>query len=630
MPSAQNNRETKMMNLFEAKTNQPATRTLQARHHAIAAAIGCFAFPVLAMDFQLSDDVKLKFNSTVTFGTTLRTESPDPSAYGTLSAARVGLVPGQLGSNSGSSNLNFQGGAPVSTVLKGVADFELTRKNMGLFMRVKAWNDFELKNGSRAYGNTPNGFARNVPLSDNGFDSAATFSNAQLADVYVFGNVPLGDTSSVDVRLGRQVINWGGAKLFAGGVSAISPVDAPASQRPGALPQEGKVPVGMLAFSLKNTKEWGLEGFAPYEFRPNVLPGCGTFFAANNYAPTGCGYVSVLGGAPFSFDDPTALANGRYLHRRDDVPTSNSGQFGLSVRYSAAAINTDFRGYMVNYHSPTLSTRTYNPNIAGGYGLQTTTRLTDPNGLAYAAIYPENIQLFAASFETKVNASSVIYGELAYRPNQPITLNATDSISAALSRSPTSALNLAKGTNAIPPGGTFDNYDRFAVTNLSLGITQVFDKAMGASRVTVTGELGWSNVAGLPDPGVLRYGRAEDFGGAAVNGFPCTDTTVAQKACARDGFVSTDAWGYRIRAVATYPGAFFGGTLTPSITFAHDVRGYSYDGSLNQGRMTLRPAIRAEWSKKYFTDIQYTMISGGTYNSRTDRDTLALAVGMTF
>jgi len=38
-------------------------------------------------------------------------------------------------------------------------------------------------------------------------------------------------------------------------------------------------------------------------------------------------------------------------------------------------------------------------------------------------------------------------------------------------------------------------------------------------------------------------------------------------------------WGYRARVASTYNEAFLGVTLTPSFTVAHDVRGYSYDGT---------------------------------------------------
>jgi len=185
--------------------------------HTVALALASLSLPIEAMDFKLGDDVEGKFNATVTAGTMIRTESPDPSVLGALSAARVGGPPGQLNANAGSSDLNFQKGRPVSTVLKGVVDLELKRRDFGFFARVKAWDDFALKNGDRAYGNIPNGFTQNVPLSDSGFDPAAKFSNVQLADVYVFGRANVGSDKTLDVRVGRQVLNWGASQFVAGG-----------------------------------------------------------------------------------------------------------------------------------------------------------------------------------------------------------------------------------------------------------------------------------------------------------------------------------------------------------------------------------------------------------------------------
>lgn len=595
----------------------------------VALAAAAFSAAAGAADFKLGEDIDGRFHAVATAGTMIRTEAPDPTVYGTLSAARVGTAPGQLGGNSGRNDFNFARGKPVSTVLKGVADLELKRRDSGIFLRAKAWYDFELKDGDRAYGNAPNGFRQYVPLSDNGFDPAAKFANAQLADAYVFTRFGA-DEAATSLRIGRQVANWGVARFIGGGIDVVNPADFAARMRPGALPEESKIPVGMVYASLAGNKEWGLDGFAQYEFRHNVFVPCGSFFDTTYYAATGCNYVSVLGGG--GVNDATALANGLYPKRNADIDAGDGGQFGLSLRYRAAALNTEFRGYAMNYHSRMPSVRGTNPNVAGGYGLAapTWTRLTDPNGLKYAMIYPENIRLFGLSFDTRLDRTLRFYGEIARRSNQPISLNPSDLIAASLTRSPTSALNLAKNTTAIPPGGTFDGYDRFKVTTTILGLDKAFPNAWGAQRLVLSAELGWHRVDGLPNPGVLRYGRSDDYGIAAINGFACTDTTAAQKSCAHDGFVTTDAWGYRLRLAATYPGALLGATLTPSLMFSHDVDGYSYDGTFLKGRRILRPAIRADWARGYFAEVQYTRISGGAYNTLVDRDTLTLVAGISF
>ena len=165
------------------------------------------------------------------------------------------------------------------------------------------------------------------------------------------------------------------------------------------------------------------------------------------------------------------------------------------------------------------------------------------------------------------------------------------------------------------------------MTTASLGANQVLSSA-GA---ILSGEIGWSHIAGLPGPGILRYGRSEDYGVAAVDGgAACIDTTAARKSCAQEGFITSNAWGYRLRLAANYPETFFGGRLTLSLAFAQDVNGYSYNGSFLKGRRVLRPGLRADWNRRYFSEIIYTRVAGGDYNNQVDRDNLVLAVGANF
>jgi hypothetical protein len=379
---------------------------------------------------------------------------------------------------------------------------------------------------------------------------------------------------------------------------------------------------------------WGAEAFVQYEWRPNVYPGCGTFYSIANYVPVGCNYVSVLPVAGGGGNDPNQLMSGRYAHRGADAKASDSDQFGVSWRISPADLQTDVRLYAMQLHSRVPSIRVTNANVPGTPGNYGTlaqpaiSRLTDPNGARFALMYPENIQLSGISFESKLSPNARAYGELAYRPNQPINLNASDLIAAFLQRSPTSALNLSKGVNALPAGARFDGYDRFAVTNLSLGLSQGFANILGSQRLVLIGEMGMSHVSGLPDADRLRYGRSDDYGAAAYTGGPaCVASALS---CAKDGFVTTYAWGYRLRAEATYANALAGATVTPSLFFLQDVQGYSFDGNFAEGRRSLRAGLRFDWDKQYFAEAQYNLMMGGLYNNLSDRDTFTVFAGMRF
>lgn len=623
------------MTQSKAMKNTHSLRLFTLSHQLVAVGLlgpaSAALTPALATtEFNLDNGVQAKLNATVTFGSAYRLEDADARQLGALAASKVpGAPAGMLVGNVGGSDLNFQKGTPVSTVLKATADLELRKNGYGVFLRAKTWHDYALIDGTaRGWGNYVNQYTPFVPLRDDGMHPEARFSGTEIVDAYAFGSVDVGAANPVNLKIGRQFLNWGEARMIGGGINIINPVNAPGATRPGATPEESRLAVGMVSASFAQGKDWGLDGFLQYESRTTVLPGCGTFYAVANFAPTGCNYVGVLA----ALTDAQALATQRYVHRSPDVNAADGGQGGLAWRLSSEALATDMRLYAMNYHSRNPSIRVTNPNVAGGYGALTGTvsRLTDPNGLKYGMVYPENIQLFGVGVQSRPLPGLQLSGELAYRPNQPLNLNASDLIAAFVARTPTSALNLAKGVNNLAPGAIFDGYDRYAVTTLNLGATQVVPKWAGAERVVFSAELGYSAVAGLPDAGRLRYGRSDDYGVAALTGLPCTDNTLSKVSCPQDGFVTSSAWGYRVRVAATYAAPFMGATLTPSLYYAQDVTGYSYDGTFMEGRRVVRPTLRADWGKKYFAEVQYNFISGGTYNTQSDRDTFGVVVGMQF
>ena len=183
-----------------------------------------------------------------------------------------------------------------------------------------------------AYGHYPNGVQSNQPLSDRGFASSAQFSNITLRDAFAYGQFKAAGDTALDVRVGRQVLDWGGSVLHSGGINAgIHPSDFPSQQRPGAQSFEGKLPLGMLSAQWEAGNFWRLQGFAAYESRSTVLPGCGTYFDVSSFAPKGCDFAALAGASGRSL-----LSSGSYLHRNADVKARRSGQYGLSLGYKCS------------------------------------------------------------------------------------------------------------------------------------------------------------------------------------------------------------------------------------------------------------------------------------------------------
>ena len=621
---------------------------------ALTVALVSSALSSMAAEFKISDDVAARVDTTATAGTILRTDSPNPSDYALIPSTKVpGAVPGGLIGQTGGSDLNFAKGHAVSTVVKAMVDLDVHGRNLGAFVRADAWYDFVNGHDDAAYGNYPNGFKPGTPLSDKGFSPDAKFSNAIVRDAYLYGKFDGGDEVKAEVRAGRQVVGWGVSQFFNGGIgAATNPNDFAAQYRPGALAQEAKVPVGMLSLSVLGGKDWALDGYVPFEFRPTEMPGCGTFFDVASIVQPGCNMAAAVGapiaGTPLStlnsLTEASLLTSGYYVHRESDVKPKGIDQFGLSLRYTVASWNTEIRGYaatsdntLPNIYRVTVEDvngATLPAGLAGGLA-----RLTNPNGLKYSVIFPEGTHMFGLSFDTKFDPTARVFGEVAYRPNQPLGMSPNDLLTASLLRAPTSLLAIRKDYLAVPAGGAFDGYDRFGVVTANLGTNKVFLKALGADRIVLAAELGMSHVDDLPDPTVMRYGRGLAYGPAPyeMNGAltACAETApglngVPGKTCTGDGFVSSDSWGVRGRASATYANALFGAALTSSLTLAKDVRGYSYDGTFSQGRLTARPALRADLDKRYFAEIAYTHFGGGKYNLLADRSNVGLVAGMSF
>ncbi|MBV8379376.1 MAG: DUF1302 family protein [Paucibacter sp.] len=679
-------------------------RTLLPSRKLFALSLLATALPALAAELQAGDDVKVKLDTTLSLGTTIRTAAPNPAEYAYIPSTTVsGAAPGLLTGQTGGSDLNFKKNRAVSTIGQGMFDLTVQSGHIGLFARAALWNDFNLGTQLAAYGNYPNGYVPNTPLSDQGFQQGAKFSDGMMRDVYVFGTVDLGEQRKLDLKFGRQVLdwngnqsilsgNWGGARMIAGGInSAINPSDFAAQLRPGAITEEARVPVGMLSLHLVSGKQWGADAFLPYESREAVLPGCGTFFDVVSVIPPGCNLGSAIPfpipvpGSPVatvaSLTERSLLTSGQYLRRLPDETPSGGGQFGLAGHYVFEAAHTEVSAYAMNTATTMPYFQVKMPSVLWPTGISITAPaalapygayysaferlnpyaayvppgvVTNPafaplaagtgNGLDYGIVYPKSVHLFGLSFNTELSAATRFFGEVAYRPNQPLSYNLNDVLNATLLGAPNSLLNEQRSVLTVPAGGLLQAYDRKPITTASAGFNQVFLKALGAARIQLSGEVGLSHIGDLPNPNVMRYGRAFAYGSApyldsktgamSATTAACETGQVGLKyapgTCTTDGFMTTTSWGWRLAAAAVYPNAILGATLMPSLTLADDVHGYSYDGSFSQGRMAVRPALHAGWARGYYADIAYTHMSGGHYNLMADRSNLMLSAGVKF
>jgi Protein of unknown function (DUF1302) len=564
---------------------------------------------------------KGSFKADVTVGTQIRNSSSDPVMVNNANSTTVGFSGNTstgTARNNDDGNLNFKRGDTTSTVVKALFESSLKGETFEGLIKAKAWYDYIQSEHGMPYGNIMNGYVAGATLGESGSNPLARASGISLLDAYVKGKFEVGSLRS-EAALGNQTLaGWGERFAFGGGLSALLPRDLAAAARPGALPGEVLLAIPMVSGKLMSTEAGTLEAFYQLGRAENVLPLCGTFASPADFLASGCDKVFVGPGTDASRD-----AIGQYVKRTNDEHGSNSGQYGIAYRFKVEPLNTQFALNYANYSSRTAIVSTTkstaaNPLVNG-----------DPNGsnVTYFLEFPDDIRVFGGSFNSQFGKTTVL-GEFTYRPNQPISLNGPDILNAFVNYAAPTPLRTAERNTA--PGQAFHGFDRFKVSQMQLAATRTFENVLGAQDFTAYGEVAMRHVNGLPDENVMRYGRPTLFGMGPVNGVCQGGSSPSSAQCSSDGYVTSNSWGYRLRATARYPGLIPNTVLIPTIGFWQDVKGWSDDGAFSQGRKLMSVGLRALFEKKYWVDATAQSAWGGNYDVMRDRDFINLSVGASF
>ena len=603
------------------------------------------AAPAFGVTFNIGE-IEGQFDSSLSVGASWSVKGADKDLIGKNNGGNG------LSQTSDDGHLNFKRGETFSKIFKGIHDLELKYGDTGVFVRGKYWYDFELKDESRQF----------KDISDSNRKEGAQSSGAQILDAFVYHNYAIGDQPG-SVRLGKQVVSWGESTFIRNSINEINPVDVSAFRRPGAEIKEGLIPVNMFYVAQSLTENLSAEAFYQLEWDQTVAENCGTFFSQADIVADGCdnnfnvltatpaqlaginaniaGLPGFLGVSPIS-----GTGEGVVVPRGGDRDARDSGQWGLAFRYMFEPLDTEFGAYFMNYHSraPVFSATAASQGVyTAAPGFLAAAPLVVAGNSKYFMEYPEDIRLYGLSFSTTLPTGTSWAGELSYRPNAPVQINSTDVLY--------SGVKLLGGAfaNASILNGTAGNdlhgYNRKEITQFQTTFTHFFDQVMGASRLTLVGEIGIAHVGGLESTNEVRYGRDPVFGPG-----PLPPTQVApgvfretcsqilngnsgknvRRYCEDDGFVTSTSWGYRARAIWDYPDVFAGVNLKPSVSWSHDVDGYGPNGLFTEGAKAVSLGLDADYQNTYTASLAYTDFFDGKYNTSTDRDFVALSFGVNF
>jgi hypothetical protein len=596
-----------------------------------------FAVKAQATEFKLSDDFSLTAKGTFTVGAAMRTNSANEETVNSGNAQSIGKTgnaPRNAARNMDDANLNWRRGDIVSSVAKGVLSGDLKYKNVGLFVRGKAWYDYTLDNKDVPYGNEANNYTRDAPLGDANYDRRARAMGVDLGETYIYGSL-----SKMSIKAGYQNFNWGIPSSFvlSSGISEINPIDFNSAVRPGMVPEEVRIAIPAISAKIGFGPDVpgvgslaSVEAFYQLMYRANEMNGCGSFYMPSDVGfQSSCNKLLVdLTGATRS--DRDVIAAGYYINRGQDILPKDDGQFGFAGTVIVPQIKTRIGAYFANFHSRNGYASTYKATHAPVGPQQLYLVPNMAGNPVVVQEYPENIQTYALNFVTRL-PSWDLSGELTYRPNAIFGYSFNEVTAASVSQKAQVPAAMRAKMNSLAPGGLLEGYDRHQLLQLQLRGGKDFRGFLGADNFRLGAEIEVKYVPDLPDVMDQRYGRADAWGMGPIRGQTVACGVADCNAQnSTDGYVTAWSYGYRIRGVMTYKNVVTGLDLIPSLSFAHDVKGWSQDNVFSQGRQFMDIRLRGEYKTNYFAEIQYWPTWGGDYNVAKDRSFAMASMGVKF
>jgi hypothetical protein len=298
----------------------------------------------------------------------VRTESPDRSLLANI--------------NADDGDRAFRPGL-VSERVDMVTELSAQRGALGFDVSAQGWYDAAYNTDSA---NTSPATFNPITSSNRGFPGDVRDlmgRQAEVLNAFVKDTVQAGDVP-VTVAVGRQTLLWGESLLFPenGIAAAQAPVDEIKSlASPLAEARELYLPVGQIVVRAAPGGGFSLEAYDQVEWRPNRLPGVGSFFSTSD--------IQDIGGERFLAADglPT-------MYRGAGNVPHGLGQFGLALRQTGGGLDWGVYALRADARSPTAAfypqAQRYNLEYARGievFGLSASGYAGDANVAAEFSVH---------------------------------------------------------------------------------------------------------------------------------------------------------------------------------------------------------------------------------------------------
>jgi hypothetical protein len=329
---------------------------------ALAAVLAAGTLPdAYAVTFQSSSgDWTGSWDTTFGYGQGWRTSAKDCRLIA-IANGGCGYSP-----NIDDGDLNYGKGTFTETVT-GVTELALKYQDKGgIFLRGDGLYDFYVM-GDHTERTTLTHEAK-----------AVVGNYGRLLDAFGYLRFNLGSMPS-ELRVGRQVVDWGESTYIAGGLNSVNYFDVTALQVPGAELKQALLPDTMAVYSLQLSKNLSTQLLYVFDWHKDIIEPTGAYFSTNDFAGRGgtrvfLGFGSISDqGVDFTSLGGSVIQGFQAVPRLPDHKPSTTGQYGFNVKLYLPDFSqgTQLGFYFLNYTSrlPLISGVTGTPaGVANAQG----------------------------------------------------------------------------------------------------------------------------------------------------------------------------------------------------------------------------------------------------------------------
>ena len=169
--------------------------------------------------------------------------------------------------NGDDGRLNFNRGDLIGANVKANHELVVSWENYKIFARGVGFYDVIMDDKNAG---------AHSEMTDRGLGDVGR--NYELLDAFVSADYSLGGLP-LNLRVGKQVINWGESTFIQNGLNAFNPIDVAAIRRPGSEIKEALVPVNAVFGSVNLPFQMSLAGWYALDWEPVEIDPSGSPFS---------------------------------------------------------------------------------------------------------------------------------------------------------------------------------------------------------------------------------------------------------------------------------------------------------------------------------------------------------------